>query len=104
MRIRIVCREPFHDGRTYPVETFERLDGEWFDYARRVSTVLTGNEPGGDRDAETTRLHYRLDCRCGWVVVARAESLHPVLDRLESAEVPVVTLREVAARAKKARS
>ena len=91
--IRVVCREPSH-ARPYPVGAFDRgeVDGEfeWVDTIRRTGEVI--EEPG-----EVPRLRFRLDCRCGLVVVVRAERLNPVLDRLESAGLAEVTLRGLAA-------
>lgn len=95
--IRIVCREPSHADRPYPVVGFRRnAAGAWGDYTRRTSAVLDGDVPGDPGDGG--RLRHRLDCRrCGLCVEVRAERLNPVLDRLEAHGQAEVTLRALAA-------
>ena len=80
-------------GRTRWARSTASTASGWTAAAAR-GTVLDGNTPG---DPAVGRVRYRLDCRCGLVVVVRDERLNPVLDRLESAGLTVVTLAALAA-------
>ena len=97
--IRVVCREPSHADRPYPVGAFARgeVGGEfeWVDVVRRTGHVVEGPDV---QDVQDIHLRFRLDCRrCGLCVEATDERINPVLDRLEAHGQAEVTLRALAA-------
>ena len=116
--VAVICDQESHSGRLVKIAVFGRRDddGTWHElptYREGCSepelswnrhpptwTVLHGDSIEHDRESWAGgRLQHHIVCRlCGLNASARAETLHPLLDKFADAGVSLIRLAALARR------
>jgi hypothetical protein len=99
--VEVGCRDVSHEDRPVKVASFVPggPPGNWIPGApgRRTSQRQYEAPMREMRDGEMIRDRWELECRlCGLRVVARAETLAPVLDKLAAGGVSYIELAQLA--------
>lgn len=109
-RVLVVCTDAPHEHKRSIVETLDRAPDGWRPVHQRRRHKHGPNAyrvrpTGTDLDTGRSRARYDLRCElCPSAVVARAERLDQVLDRLAEAGVDTITLAALGARLRRIES